>query len=326
MSDRPPRYRNVCYTVNKQGEDPLLLLDETHPTWQHVRYNIYQREQGSNEHFQGYLELTTPKTYEALHDLEGLETAHFEARRGTAKQARHYCMKEDPTCDCNICIAERAAPTFVEGPWEFGEMSHQGQRADLMEIQRDLDRGVSLQQISRNNFPEFVRFGSAFKNYKRMNTAKRDFKPLVILICGPSGTGKSRFAHKLGKMLGSFYKIPDKHTGFWCDDYDGEDVFFIDEMNGNKCTPEFFNGLIDRYEFVVPSHGSAGHQLISRYIIIATNYAPKYWWKKRNADQVKQTMRRIDWVMPFIAPIRPKLPQFVRVNGISESVNVRFNL
>ncbi len=326
MSDRAPQYRNICYTINVDGEELMPLLDETHDTWQHVKYNVYQREIGEHEHFQGYMELTQSKTFEALHMMEGLERGHFEKRRGNAKQARHYCVKPEEGCECNICKEERAAPTYIEGPWEFGEISHQGQRADLIEIQRDLDRGVSLRQISKTNFPEFVRFGNAFKNYKRMNSVKRDFKSLVILICGNSGTGKSRFATQLGKYLGSFYKVPDKHTGFWCDDYDGEDVFFIDEMNGNKCTPEFFNGLIDRYEFVVPAHGSAGHQLIARYIIIASNYAPKFWWKKRNADQLHQTMRRIDWVMPFIAPNRPKVPEFVRVNGVSELLNNRFAL
>ncbi len=324
MSERSPQYRNICYTVNREEEAPLRLLDEQHHTWQHVKYNIYQREMGTNEHFQGYMELSQSKTYEAMHKMEGLETAHFEARRGKAAQAAHYCRKPVQGCECNQCIEERREPTYIEGPWEFGEISHQGQRSELLEIQRELDSNTSLKRISQDHFGEYVKFNKAFVSYKRLNSKKRDFKPLVILICGNSGTGKSRFATQLGHYLGSFYKVPDKHTGFWCDDYDGEDVFFIDEMNGNKCTPEFFNGLIDRYEFVVPAHGSAGHQLTSKIIIIASNYAPKFWWKRRGADQLYQTMRRIDWVMPFIFPNRPKLPQFVRVNGVSELINERF--
>ncbi len=315
-----PKHRNICYTVNADGERPLLLLDELHPTWQHVKYNVYQRELGSHEHFQGYLELTIPKTYEALHDLEGLETAHFEKRRGTAKQARHYCMKEDSSCECNICIEERSKPTYVEGPWEFGEVSHQGQRADLMEIQRELDTGVSLKRIARDHFAEFIKFHRAFASYRRLTTEPRDFKPFVMLVVGPPGTGKTRFAYNLARYLGTMYKVPEKHTGFWCDDYDGQNVFFIDEMDGNRCTPTFFNGMIDRHEFIVPAHGSAGHQLIARFIIICSNYLPKYWWKKRSLIQQKQTTRRIDVTIKFVPPVAPVAAPIFRYNGKSRQL------
>ncbi len=307
---RAPQHRNICFTVNADGENPLLLLDMVHETWHHVKYCVYQRELGTHEHFQGYLELTTPKTFNALHDLEGLETAHFEKRRGSARQADHYCRKPVPGCDCNVCVAELVKPTYVEGPWEFGVMSTQGQRSELIEIQGELNSGASLKRVAQDHFPEFVRFGKAFKDYKRVIAEKRNFKSFVILLCGTTGTGKSRTATLLGNMLGSFYRVPDKHTGFWCDDYDGEEVFFIDEMNGSKMTPEFFNGLADRYEFVVPAHGSAGHQLVAKYIIVASNYAPKFWWKNRSKAQVKQTMRRIDMVIPFLLPkAKPSLAQ-----------------
>lgn len=321
---RAPQHRNICFTVNQDGEHPLLLLDTEHESWQHVKYCVYQRELGSHEHFQGYLELTTPKSFEALHALEGFETAHFEKRRGSAKQADHYCRKAVVSCDCNACTAELAEPTYVEGPWTFGEMSRQGQRSELIEIQKELDTGASLKRISQEHFPEYVRFSRGFTSYKRLIAVKRNFKPFVMLLCGPSGTGKSRFATMLGHKLGSFYKVPDKHTGFWCDDYDGEECFFIDEMNGSKMTPEFFNGLIDRYEFVVPAHGSAGHQLVAKYIIIASNYAPKFWWKRRNDDQVKQTMRRIDWVMPFIYPGYKRVVRPPAVNWTGPPVNTDF--
>lgn len=307
MSQRAPQHRNICFTVNADGEEPLLLLDPLHETWNHVKFCVYQREMGSHEHFQGYLELTTPKTYDALHNLEGLETAHFERRRGTAKQAEHYCMKPVDGCECNVCITERNSPTYIEGPWFHGERSQQGQRSELLEIQRDLDAGASMKRVAQTNFPEFVRFGKAFKDYKRLTAPKRDFKPYVWLFVGHAGTGKTRTATTLGKALGSFYRVPDKHTGFWCDDYDGEEVFFIDEMDGNRMTPNFFNALIDRYECVVPVHGGAGHQLISKHIIIASNYTPRVWWKNRNKEQQRQTMRRIDFVIPmFNKPVEKK--------------------
>lgn len=242
--------------------------------------------------------------------MAGLEDAHFQKRFGTAKQAAHYCMKPVDGCDCPHCRKELETPTKLEGPWIFGEMSAQGQRADLLEIKREIDRGASLKRIAMDNetFPTWIKHAKGFETYKRISTAPRSQKPLVILFVGPSGTGKTRTAAKLGRMLGTFYKVPPKHTGFWCDDYASEDVFLIDEMNGHKMSPEFFNELCDWEPMNVPSHGSAGHQFTSKYLFITSNYHPKYWWKKRNPDQVKQTMRRIDLVFKFIPPKAPPPP------------------
>lgn len=306
--ERAPQVRNVCFTVfGEAGTEGPALLDPQHPTWQHVKYVIYQRElcpTTQRVHLQGYMELSQPKSYTALHLLDGLEDAHFEKRRGTAKQAKHYCQKPVAGCDCEICRKEVATPTKLEGPWEWGEMSAQGQRADLLEIKREIDRGTSLKRIaqSEETFPTWIKHAKGFETYKRISTAPRQHKPLVILFVGPSGTGKTRMACTLGRMLGSLYKVPPKHTGFWCDDYAQEDVFLIDEMTGGKMTPEFFNELCDWEPMNVPLHGSAGHQFTSKYVFITSNYAPKYWWKKRNPDQVKQTMRRIDIIVKMIPP------------------------
>lgn len=296
-----PKYRNICFTVNAQDGVELRLLDFAHPTWAKVKYLIYQREMGEHEHFQGYMELTAQLSFKQLHKLEGLERAHFEKRLGSAKQAIHYCSKPHEGCTCNQCLSEAESPTFLEGPWIFGEANAPGQRTELLLIQADLNRGKSLKRIAQDNFPEFIRFGRAFKEYRRVNQEPRNFKPVVILLVGRPGAGKSRFGLKLAEMLGQrTYIVPDKHSGFWCDDYDGEDVFFMDETDGSRFKPTFFNGLVDRYPFVVPAHGHAGSQLVAKYMVFCSNYLPKYWWKKRSPLQLEQTLRRIDIIIPFV--------------------------
>jgi len=331
-----------CYmvTVFASGEDALLLLDPS--SWPHVTFFVYQREvcpRTAREHFQCYIELDSAVRFTTLQDAcEGLESAHFEPRRGTQAQAIRYCVKPDVWKGDFI-----DDDTRVEGPWFYGEPKHQGQRADLLEIQRDLRSGQSLKRIADDHFPEWVRFGKSFKEYKRIISKPRDFKTIVILIVGPSDQGKSRFAHRLSRYLmldgrcdeltfpelgyhpefnpvirgvqitddsPMHYVLPEKHTGFWADDYDSESVFFIDEFGGHRCTPTFFNGLADRYPFVVPSHGAAGHQMVSRYLVVVSNYAPKFWWAKRSEIQLKQTTRRVDLLIKLI-PSRPSRPSVV---------------
>jgi len=301
-----PRVRNVVFTINAPAEEPMLLLDPRHPSWTHVKYLVYCREMGSHEHFQGYLELDTPQTYEALHAYEGLERARFDKRRGTAKQADHYCRKPVSGCECPHCDDERASPTHLEGPWDFGELSHQGARADLLEVKRELDRGTPLKRIADEFFPEWVRFGKSFTEFKRQHTAPRNFKSVCIVFVGPSGEGKSRTMFTLAPMLGSVFVTPAKKgSGLYFDDYDGQDVLLIDEFDGSNMPPTFFNLLVDRYQCTLPCHGGAGHQMVSKFVFIGTNYLPKFWWKKRSAVQVKQTMRRIEVLIPMFHRLQP---------------------
>lgn len=308
--ERTPRVRNLCFTKN--GDD-MPLLDPCHPTWKHIRYIIYQRECGEQEHFQGYLELTEAHTYAQLHDFEGLENAHFEPRRGTVKQARHYCAKPVPGCDCDMCQQEAAAPTKIEGPWEWGECSAQGQRNELLEIQRDIERKTPMRRLAREHFPEWVRYRQSFNEYRRHQTEPRDFKTKVVLFAGPAGMGKSTLMKRIAAYIGSVYKVPAKKgSGLYFDDYDNQDVMILDEFSGATCAPEYFNLLADEHECVLPVHGGAGHQMVSKYLFIGTNYAPKYWWKNRSSNQLLQTTRRIDVVFKCLRP----LPQAVNLNGI----------
>lgn len=292
-----PRVRNVCFTINRDGEHDLLLLDPTHESWVHCKYLIYQREMEGHEHFQGYLELTNAKTYAALHAMQGLEFAHFQKRYGSAKQASHYCRKPVKGCDCEHCTAEARNPTKLEGPWEFGEMSHQGASAALLEVKADLDRGVSLKRISDDHFPEWVRHNKSLKEYRRTHTAARTFPTIVCLFVGPAGTQKSTLMKLIASHLGTFYKVPAKKgSGLYFDDYDSQDTLIIDEFSGATMPPEFFNLIADEHECVLPVHGGAGHQMVSKYLFIGSNYCPKWWWSKRNARQLKQTTRRIHYV------------------------------
>lgn len=275
----------------------MPLLDPCHPTWKNVRYIIYQREIGTHEHFQGYLELSEQLTYEQLHAFEGLEGAHFEKRRGTAKQASHYCSKPVTSCDCSMCTEEAREPTKLEGPWVWGEMSHQGARNELLEIQRELDRGTSHKRIAKEHFPEWIRYQKSFVEYRRVTTEPRVKKTKTFLFVGPAGHGKSTLMKILARYIGSYWKAPHKkNSGLYFDGYDGQEVMIIDEFDGGTMPPTLFNEIADEHECTLPVHGAAGHQMVAKYLFIGTNYAPKFWWKKRSAHQLLQTTRRIDVV------------------------------
>ena len=99
------------FTMFPEGDNWTLLCPDE---WKDVAYCVYQLEacpETGRPHFQGYIEFVGKKSFSWIHEnCEGLETAHFETRRGNQSDARRYCMKED---------------TRLEGPWEYGEPKEQ---------------------------------------------------------------------------------------------------------------------------------------------------------------------------------------------------------
>lgn len=302
------KWRNFCFTLFGVGgaAPPPLVLDDV-PSW--VTFVVYQTEKCETTgriHFQGYLECQGQQTFVRIKkEWPALLAAHFEPRRGSQAQAIEYCEKLD---------------TQVSAPVRIGEPKSQGSRGDLLLIKEKIDLKRPLQEVCQDHFGTFARYSRFFKQYKREITIARSFKTFVVLFVGPSGTGKTRSATRLCHYLGSVYKLPQpKGSGTYWDDYDGHDCVFIDEMDGNYFTPTFFNTLCDRYECVVPVHGGAGHQFVSKYIIICSNYLPKFWWRKRNSNQRLQTLRRIDLTIPMFNRC-PPAPKFFMLNGISTSI------
>lgn len=164
----------------------------------------------------------------------------------------------------------------------------------------DKDPQVRRTQLEDECFGTMMRYQKNILDYKRRRSVPRNFKSKCFLFIGPPGTGKSTFMTLLAKRLGDVYYAPmKKGSGQYYDDYDGETVFILDEFDGDRMRPVEFNNLVDEHPCVLPVHGGAGHQMRSEYVFVATNYAPRYWWKKRNANQLKQTTRRIDVVFKF---------------------------
>jgi len=282
-----------------RGEEPPLLDPSL---WKDCSYCIYQLELGnktSRLHYQGYLECVGQKTWSFMHEnWEGLETAHFEVRKGTQMEAINYCKKGD---------------TALDGPWEYGEAKEQGKRSDLLDIKRKIDEMQPIRTIQEDHFASFVRHSKFFKEYKRQKTPARNFKTKTFLFVGLPGHGKSTMMKILARYIGSYYKATNKKgSGQYWDDYDGEDVIILDEFDGSRMTPTDFNDLADEHECVLPVHGGAGHQMVSKYLFIGSNYCPSQWWRKRSKAQLRQTTRRIDVVFKFGFTPNPNPPGFSR--------------
>lgn len=236
-----------CFTLNNPTDDELAAIRNYENTpdvygGRRLSYLVGGFEVGANgtPHIQGYLELSKRCQLSVVRRIGGLGRAHFERRRGTAEQARTYCLKE----------------SNQEGrrqPIEFGEISApaSGARTDLDRIAEGIRDGsyTTLGQIWRDWPSQMVRYhvgiGKMFDQL-RPDPEPRSVFPLdseffqnnglsnlrddlarggTHVIQGPSGCGKTSFALAVmpkALVVSHMDQLrgfdPEKHDGIIFDD------------------------------------------------------------------------------------------------------------
>lgn len=135
-----PNYRAWMFTVNNP-----TFATEALPKHDDEKYCVWQLEEVATKHIQGYIELSKQRTLANM--KKWLPTGHFEPRRGTAEQARTYCMKEE---------------SRKEGPFERGAQGGAGKRSDLEEVKAAIIAGATRRQLLDDysevvaKYPRFV--------------------------------------------------------------------------------------------------------------------------------------------------------------------------
>ena len=193
---------------------------------------------------------------------------------GSHVQAKNYCMKED---------------TRLEGPWEFGtEPASDGRKdiSSLQDLKDALDQGMSLKDISQNYFGMWLRHHRAMQVYLHLNGSRRTWVPEVIVLVGPSGVGKTKYASELA---------PDayfKERGSWWDGYEGQQDVIIDEFYG-WIRYSVLLRLLDRTPMSVEIKGSFTPFLAKR-IFITSNAFINQWYKySENHFNIDALRRRV---------------------------------
>lgn len=263
---QPRQARNWMFTLNHAGEHPPELLDEElFPEW--VTYCVWQLEVGEQGtyHYQGYMECRGTHSIAQIQEIEGFEGAHLEIRRGTTDQAITYCTKQE---------------TRVDGPWYHGEPKEQGKRNDLTTIKAKLDQGATSKRIADEHFGSWCRYEKSFKAYKRISAQPRNHAMELIIIIGPSRTGKTRQAVE---MAGEDVYFKDRSK--WWEDYEGQHTVVWDEFYGHCCPFTDLLRIMDRYPLRLESKGSS-IQFNSKRIIFTSNQEPEDWYDKEKTHQM----------------------------------------
>lgn len=266
---RQSRGVNWVFTLNNPAGDRVP------DNWSdHLRYAVWQVEIGKEgtRHLQGYIQTRERVRLPWLkRTLSG--EAHWEPRRGSHEQAKDYCTKEE---------------SRVAGPFEYGEASGQGQRKDLEEFRAAIKAGETDQQLAESNYAVWCNNYRAFREYRRLITPSRSWKPSIVVIYGPTGTGKTSAVARL--YPDAYFKPRNQ---FW-DGYCGQDVVIIDEFYG-WLPYDLMLRVCDRYPLLVDiKHGVA--QFVPKKIIILSNKLPAEWYDPSRCSYAPLA-RRIDAIL-----------------------------
>lgn len=288
---RSQRRRAWCFTYNNpswllEGDDSTArdyldrLFSDTG-----VRYVIAQMEVGDNgtNHLQGYIEFKSSWRFNRVKELLGA-TVHITPRDGTAAQASDYCAKED---------------SRVDGPWILGLISQedQGTRTDLRTMAESLLEHRDVRAIAFEHPHMYMRYNRGMVQLlaATQKVRSRHEAPEVILLYGPAGCGKTRYAYDTWGA--DMYRKMSNNR--WFDGYFGQRCVLYDDFDGRMSKTELNTTLnwTDRYELAVETKG--GVIPYAPYIVvITTNLHPHTWyeWENREA-QYPALARRFTQVM-----------------------------
>lgn len=254
-------HRNWVFTLNNPSQKLTL------PPF--AKYLVYQLEKVSTPHYQGYIQLKRQQRLSYLR--KWLPTAHWEPARGLPQQCKDYCTKED---------------SRVDGPWEFGTMTSQGLRNDLIEMKKMIDSGASDEQVADYFFGNYLRYSSGISRYRLLKSKPRFFKPKVIWIYGPSGVGKTACALDIaGKN--AYMKDSSK----WWDAYNGTDNIIIDDFEWSEYfTYKQLLRIFDRYPMQVQVK-NAYVNFAPRKIIVTSDRHPSEIFQKKYDFQLQRRIQ-----------------------------------
>lgn len=211
---------------------------------------------------------------------------YFQKKRTVTATKTQFCVEAhvEPSRSSAVEAYVWKSETKVAGTeFEFGE------RPLKRNSKTDWDRVLS--NAKKNNL-EDIPSDIFIRSYSTLNRIGVDFaQPVlrtpqkVIVLWGPSGSGKSHWAFE---NAGDDYYIKAPLTKWW-DGYRGQKTILIDEFRGVIDVSHFLK-WVDKYPCAVEKKGSQVYLETTTWYI-TSNLHPDSWWPTLD-DATQQAVKR----------------------------------
>lgn len=284
-------HRNWCFTINNPTTSQLFVSETQ------IKLCTASLEVGESGtvHYQGYVELKSNRSMNQVKNLFTDQSVHLEARRGSKQQAMEYSLKTymDQLKQCQIYATSSELERSITSTTTMDSTlstviikGYDGTCSDLVNniqekktkkqrlqiIQTQIKEGKTELAIAEEDFELWVKYQRAFSHYRLLCSEPRNQKTKIIVVQGPTGSGKSYWCRQRGEE--QYWKPRNQ----WWDGYNGQTQVVFDEFYG-WIPFDLLLRLGDEYPLQVEIKGGSVN-FNSKYLYITTNKRPDTWYKE----------------------------------------------
>lgn len=156
----------------------------------------------------------------------------------------------------------------------FGFLSYDCRSKCSVDLINSIIIGASMRDLALDYPRQFLSVGKQIKFMKDTLVAPRHFPMQVIILWGPTGTGKSLYAFSRWPDAFSISHPCGKRWDW--PGYDGQETVIYDEWNCQIPIEKFLKWT-DRNPFTVWNKGGSS-EFVSKRIVFCSNFDPQYWY------------------------------------------------
>lgn len=269
--------RGWCFTLNNYTDADIEKLELLFNDDMLVSYAVYGYEVGENgtPHLQGYVNFTNKYR---LASVTKLVPGHLEKRKGTAKEAAAYCMKDG---------------NFKQ----FGKLSKSGGKTDALDaLTTALDKGSTLLETAELDPATYVRNYRGLIHYQALKQKPYEADGVRgIWIYGPPGVGKS-WAARVAATNDFGPSVYLKPQSKWWDGYADQKCVILDDADGGCVVlGHHIKIWADRYACSGEVKGGTVHLQHQRFVV-TSNYHPRDLWEGQMLEAIVRRFKIINRV------------------------------
>lgn len=270
------RHRRWAFTFNNYPKSFLRKI-KSKLLKKKYTYLVMGQEIGKEgtKHLQCYIEMK-----------EGVDMAFM--KKNFHKKIHWEGAKYGAKCNVNYCKKDGIF-------YEWGTPKRQGIRNDITKMIECIEDGNGIRNMCRGGMIKSMKsFATAERLLKYFEPPrKRGFKPKIIWVYGPAGSGKNKWVDE--NYPDHYRPVRNDNGSFkWWEGYDGDEVVLFDEYRAPyEQGISWFLEITDRYGNVRVEHKGGSRMMTSKVLIFTAQKSPLKTFEKFYGEDLKQITRRI---------------------------------
>lgn len=272
--------RKICFTIFNDWDIHKFqkIFEENTDKIRYMIVGLETCKKTGMMHFQCYCQMLKTIRGKGFKKMIGDNTTHWEKQKMSNDQARNYCWKGE--FEEHGTEFPQPSATFLQ----FGQFCEQaGQRTDILKIKEEIDDGVGIHEICKNDdvFGTWVRYHSGFEKYKQLVDDEKGKRTIrenieVIVAYGECATGKTEGIYRKEGIENCYtLENPNGDNKNW-NGYSNQKILVIDDFYGWLKLNNILR-ILDKYPYRCRMLGGYRWACWTK-VYITSNKRPEDWY------------------------------------------------